>query len=186
MSEFDLPTARPNNKFVSAETYSLEGWKPTVAKPLPSLRCYIIKPDGIQCKNFAIPGTGIGDAQGGPTCKKHAPLPAIREKAEKRVQQARMRLLGMSKDAVQVIEDLMLHSSMDNVRLAAAKDVLDRAGLKQAVEVNVTVEHTLRPMDAINEKLAIIASHNAKPESEDTEIVDEGELIEEESDETNE
>lgn len=190
MSDFDLPTARPNNRFISTEKYDLENWKPTVAKPVPSLRCYIIKKDGFQCKNFAILGTGIGDAVGGPTCKKHAPLPAVREKAEKRVQQARLRLLGMSQDAVKVIEDLMFHSSMDNVRLAAAKDILDRAGLKSAVEVNVTVEHSLRPMDAINEKLAIIMSHNKPEVIEDAEIIDEGEsnddLISEETEENNE
>lgn len=172
-----LPHRREENTFVRAENYSLEGWKPTAAKPLPSLRCYIIKKNGEQCKNFAILGTGIGDTKGGPTCKKHAPLPVVQEKAEKRVQQARMAILGMTKDAAKVVEELMMFGTQENVRLAAANSILDRAGLKSAVEVNVNVEHTVSPMDAINEKLKIIASHNKPKESEETDIIDEGEQI---------
>lgn len=181
----ELPKPPNKTKWNSAETYDITQWKPTVAQPVPPQRCMQIKADGIQCKRFAMPGTGIGDSKGKPICKKHAPLPVVKEAADRRVQQARMRILGMSKDATKVVEELMLYATAENVRLAAANSILDRAGLKSAVEINVTVEHNLSPMDAINAKLAIIATHNKPEPAEDADIIDEGEITEEESDTKN-
>jgi len=120
------------------------GWKPTVAKPLPALRCQHIKRDGERCRKWGVPGTGGW-------CLKHgAALPAVRKAAESRVAEARVRMMGLAPDMLDILYELTKPGVQDGIRLKAAQDLLDRAGLKAGMDINVTVEHVGSPLEEIN------------------------------------
>lgn len=87
-------------------------------------------------------------------------------------------MMGMTSDATQVLEELMRPGVAEGIRLKAATEILDRAGLKAGQEVNVTVEHVGSPMDDILTQLQIIGGH-VDP-NKDLEVLD-AEEIEEES-----
>lgn len=97
-------------------------------------------------------------------------MPHVQKKAAAVVEAARLKLLGLSEEAVEVLEDLVKPGTPDAIRLKAAQDILDRAGLKGAIDVSLTVEHTVDAASLISEKLDRIAG---KPtEDEDEDIVD--------------
>jgi hypothetical protein len=67
----------------------------------------------------------------------------VQEHAAAVVEAARLRLIGMSDMAIDVLEDLALNSTADQVRLGAARDVLDRANVKGDTVIDVKVEHSM-------------------------------------------
>lgn len=128
------------------------GWKPTVAKPLPVVKCTVPKRDGSPCTRWSLAGHIVCYVHGGQ-------LPSVQKAAAERVATARVALMGMSTDATSVLEQLMQPGVAEGIRLKAATEILDRAGLKAGVEVAVTVEHTGSPLDDILNQLEIIAGH---------------------------
>jgi hypothetical protein len=157
----DTPPKRGNNgegKQSAAQQESVipKGWRPTIAKPLPSVQCTGIirngERKGERCTQWSISGATVCLVHGG-----H--LPNVKKAAEERKDAARLQLIGATSDAVDVIEHLMKYATQENVKLAAAKDVLDRAGIKAGMEINVTHEHKLSPMDEINQRLADMAKN---------------------------
>ena len=76
-------------------------------------------------------------------------------------------IAGKSKDAVDTIEDIMLHSEDDGHRLKAAQDLLNRAGMKQAQEISVTHNNQQSPVETIMDKINAL-----KPKSDDEDIID--------------
>jgi hypothetical protein len=144
-------------------------WKPTVARPLPSLRCMGVKENGQRCGRWAI--------RGGTLCPSHGShLPGVKKSAQARVEAARMRLVGLSDDAVGVLEDLITNAGTnDAIRLKAATEVLDRAGVKGGIDVTVEVEHKIDPGAAIAERLLEISKRAG---SKEPEIVLEAEVVE--------
>ncbi len=157
----DQPQKRGNNgegKQSASQQDSVvpKGWRPTMAKPLPSVRCTGIIRNGDRagerCTQWSISGATVCLVHGG-----H--LPNVKKAAEDRKDAARLQLIGATGDAVDVVEHLMKYATQENVRLAAAKDILDRAGIKAGMEINVTHEHKLSPMDEINQRLADMAQN---------------------------
>lgn len=154
----DLPFVEPKRKSNSAGKTTAEeqesniplGWKPTVAKPLPSVRCTTIKKDGTRCKAWSLNSHHVCLAHGGR-------LPAVKKAAEDKKQLARLKIVDISDDAVDVIEHLMHYAQQETTRLKAATEILDRAGVKGGVDINVTIENAVSPVDIINQRLNDIA-----------------------------
>lgn len=142
------------------------GWKPTLEKPVPVVRCTTIKKDGKQCNRWSIRGITVCAMHGGKR-------PNMQKKAESVVEAARMRLLGLSDQAVDVLEDLIQVGTNEAIRLKAAQDILDRNGIKGTIDVNVEVEHKTDPALIVSERLKKLAGAKMEPLSESGD--DEGE-----------
>lgn len=122
------------------------GWKPTIAKPVPVVRCHRIKKDGERCKRWSI--------RGHTHCAFHSGnLPNVRKKADAIVESSRMRLMNLTDPAVDVFEDLIQPGTPDAIRLKAAENILNRAGLKDGADIKVEVTHTIPPSEIIKERL---------------------------------
>ena len=128
------------------------GWKrATLGAPVPVVRCTYIFPDtharpGEQCKRWSLRGTV--------KCIKHGgQLPGVREHSEAVVESARLRLIGATDEAVDWLLDLAERSTSDAVRLKATTEVLDRAGVRGGVEVDVNVSESQNPGDVLRERL---------------------------------
>lgn len=122
-------------------------WKPTLEKPIPPIRCMKIKSDGERCGRWSI--------RGGTECQVHSG-PSARRRAAEKVELARLRLAGMTDDAIDVLRDLILPGTNDAIRLKAATEILDRSGVKGAADINIEVEHKLNASDELISKLAKI------------------------------
>jgi hypothetical protein len=124
------------------------GWKPSLEKPIPVVQCTKIKKDGNRCGRWSVRGLD--------RCVKHAGwnLPSVREKAQARVDAARLRLVDAAPEAAEWLIDLGTNSSSDAVRLGAAKEVLDRAGVRGGVEVDITVENKQDPAALLRTKIS--------------------------------
>lgn len=143
-------------------------WKPTVAEPVPVVRCTATKNNGERCRKWSLRGTTV--------CIRHgAQLPNVREHANAVVESARMRLVGLADEAIDTLEDLVQPGTGDAIRLKAAESILDRIGVKGAMEMKVEVTTNAAPSETISERLADIAKRLApKPieESEELEVID--------------
>lgn len=138
------------------------GWKPTLAQPLPVVRCTgtVRNGDrtGERCGRWSI--------QGHDKCMVHgASLPNVQAAAAKKVEAAKLRLIEDADLAVDTLFELLQGTTADNVKLGAAKEILDRAGVKGAIDVNIEVNHT-NPSEDILKKLAIMRDR-AAPKLED-------------------
>ena len=150
-----------------------QNWRPTLAKPLPATRCTAKvrngEREGERCGAWAPPGSTV--------CNTHGyQLPVVQKKAAQLVEEARQHMLGLTPSAMDVIEEIMLKGTQEAVRLKAATEILDRAGIvKQAAEINVEVNHKLSQADEIQKRLNTIAERFVdQEESEDL-----GEILEE-------
>lgn len=137
------------------------------------------KSDGLRCMNWTNGRTVSG------LCKTHTGSP----QAISSVEQARVRLHQAAGSAVEQLEALMTAAESEPVRLNAARDILDRAGVRAGFEVETTVEvhHTAdAEIRKRLEKLRSSAEHVAEAtattaSAEDTEeTVIEGEVVEDE------
>lgn len=130
-----------------------DGFHPTMARPFPSMQCTgVVKSGdkaGQRCSKRALYGATV--------CLSHgAQLPVVRAKAEKLVESARLKLINAADEAAEWLLDLGANSTSDAVRLKAATEVLDRAGVKGGVEVDVNVTHSQDPGDLLRERLATL------------------------------
>lgn len=180
--EFDeeqlaLPSGPTSTGKVSAGQQGGEvpaGWKPTVAKPIPVVRCTGTIRNGPK-KGERCPKWSI---RGGTVCLQHgAHLPSVKEAAQERVEAARLRLIGLTEDAIDALEEIVDGSAGPQLRLKAATEILDRAGLKGAPDLTVQVEAVVSPAEMIRERLAKLSKNlSPEPQPEDLgEIVEEGE-----------
>lgn len=154
-------------------------WRPTPAEPVPVVRCTAIKKNGERCARWSLRGATVCVSHGGR-------LPNIVDHANAVVEGARMRLIGLSDMAIDVLEDLAYNSNNEKIRLDAAKDILDRNGVKGAIEINMDVQHTESAADRMKHRLEQIAARlETKNETdsaeEDGEVVD-AEIVDDESD----
>lgn len=159
-------------------------WKPTKDRPVPTLRCQRIKPDGNQCGSRGIRGMGL--ETGVAFCRMHGgSLPSVKKYSESVVEAAKMRLLEYTPDAVEAIAHLLRkHDTADNVRLAAAKEVLDRAGVRAGVDVSVEVTQNELPSEKIMKKLASMRKADEPETVDEPPLEDLGESHDEEAPES--
>jgi len=151
------------------------GWKPTHNEPVPVVRCIgTASTTGERCKRWSLRGTNV--------CRKHgAQLPNVRDHAEAVVESARLQLMGMADDAVEVLGDLMKAGVADAVRLKAAETVLTRSGIKDGITFEVEVNHNVSLAGEIEKRLEIMRQRQiaAAAEAAAAELLDEGEILDE-------
>lgn len=156
-------------------------WKPTLAKPLPALRCFYVRPDGTRCKKFGVRGTGGANTNGKAMCFIHGgSLPAVKAMAEAQVSSARMKLIDNADAAVDSLIELSQPGTIPNVRLGAIKEILDRAGIKGGPDLAVEVTHSVSYKDEIAKRLADMRERKAQAEIEQADIIDAEEVTDEE------
>jgi len=181
--EDDTVSRSPSAGKTSPAEQGLEvpmGWKPTHNEPVPVVRCIgTASTTGERCKRWSLRGTNV--------CRKHgAQLPNVRDHAEAVVESARLQLMGMADDAVEVLSDLMKAGVADAVRLKAAETVLTRSGIKDGITFEVEVTHNVSMAEDIGKKLEVMRQREiakrkeeAEAEAAEQELIDEGEILDE-------
>lgn len=148
-------------------------WKPTPNEPVPVVRCTgTARSTGKQCNRWSLRGATV--------CKIHGgQLPSVREHAEAVVESARLQLMGMADDAVAVLEELIQPGVADAVRLKAVENILNRSGIKEAVEIKV--EHsTASAVEEISKRLNVMRERIEAANEEDIVDAEEVDTVESE------
>jgi hypothetical protein len=165
----------------AAKTWQAEqiaGGVPAGSKKAPAAlphRCRQIKTDGIRCMLWSS-----GRLKDDGLCRIH--LRTVRKPGAD-VERARLKLAQSAPHAVDILEDLMENAQSEPVKLKAATEILDRAGVKGGYEFDINVEVTdARPASqVIAERLAKLADGAAAVQilmnAAEDEIV-EGEVVE--------
>jgi len=114
-------------------------------------RCTKVKTDGVRCMLWAS-----GRIKDGGVCRMH--LKSVRKPGED-VERARRKLMQSAPYAVDVLEELMENATVEQVRLKASTEILDRAGVRGGMELDVGVEVTdgRSPAQIVAERLARLA-----------------------------
>lgn len=156
----------------------MNGGVPEGSKKQPASlphRCRQVKDDGIRCMLWAS-----GRPKDDGLCRVH--LRTVRKPGAD-VERARLKLAQSAPFAVDVLEELMENAESEPVKLKAATEILDRAGVKGGYEFDVNVEVTdARPAAQVIaerlEKLAMgAAAVKQLMDAAEDEIVD-GEVVE--------
>lgn len=115
-------------------------------------RCRTVKEDGIRCMLWAS-----GRLKDDGLCRAH--LKTVRKPGED-VERARRKLIQAAPYAVDVLEDMMENAESEPVKLKAATEILDRAGVRGGSELLVDVEvNDARPPHVIvQERLQRLAA----------------------------
>lgn len=149
--------------------------------PVPVVRCIQIKKDGNRCKSWSIRGYD--------KCFKHAgpgalmPDGNVNKYAAGIVEAARLRLVDSADMALDVIHDLYSNpGTSEGIRLKAATEVLDRAGIRGGIEIDVTIEETSSPVDELKKRILELkkgaeARQRMQEGTYDDDVVD-GEVVE--------
>lgn len=95
-------------------------------------RCSVVKSDGIRCMLWSS-----GRIKDGGLCRVH--LKSIRSPGED-VERARRKLMQSAPYAVDVLEELMENAISEPVRLKATTEILDRAGVRGGMDINMDVQ----------------------------------------------
>lgn len=128
------------------------GWKPTAAQPVPVTRCVQIKKDGERCKAWSL--------RGYPKCRKHSgpgalmPDGNVNKYREAVIEAGKLQLLDMTDGALEVLHQLTQPGTGEAIRLKAATEVLDRAGIKGGFEIDINGDVTVSASDEIRKRLA--------------------------------
>ena len=117
----------------------------------PPGRCRVIKSDGIRCLMWH--GGRVADDE---MCRLH--LVSMNNGATAHhIEKAKARVQNMAGHAVNTLEELLDSATSEPVRLNAAKEILDRAGVRGGVEVDHKVELDVKPAgELIRERLQIL------------------------------
>lgn len=120
-------------------------------------RCTIIKSDGIRCQMWT---TGRAKDKG--LCRIH--VGSVLNTATGAIEQARRRISQAAPSAVDVMEE-MLYATSEPVRLKAATEILDRAGVRGGVEIDSNVHLDIKPAaEQIKERLLRLLEGSKKIE----------------------
>jgi len=110
-------------------------------------RCRMTKTDGTRCQLW-----NSGRIKDDGLCRIH--LGSTRRTANN-VEIARQKISQASTYAVDVLEELMETAVSEPVKLKAATEILDRAGVRGGMELNVDIKNTDRsPAEVLAERLA--------------------------------
>ena len=110
---------------------------PKTAKRAPASlphRCRIVKGDGLRCMLWSS-----GRLKDDGLCRVHL---RTQRKPGEDVERARRKLMQSAPYAVDVMEELMETAVSEPVRLKAAAEILDRAGVRGGVDIGVDVQVT--------------------------------------------
>ena len=133
----------------------------------PPVRCRQIKSDGMRCLLWSANRTT--DDQ---LCRVH--LGSKVSNATGAVAQARARAYQAAPTALAILENLMESAESEPVKLKAATEILDRAGVRGGIEIDANVDVTVQPAaDIIWQRL-----ERLKPQAREIleiEVVDEEE-----------
>lgn len=111
------------------------------AAALPT-RCKAIKDDGIRCQLWSG-----GRTNDDGLCRVH--LGSLKNKPTDSVERARLRLTQATPAAVDTLEQLMENAESEPVKLKAATEILDRAGIRAGFDINTEVTLDVRPAASI-------------------------------------
>lgn len=121
-------------------------------------RCAAIKDDGIRCQLWTS-----GRLQDDGLCRIH--LGSVKRRPGDDIERARAKLTQAAPYAVDVLEDMMSNAESEPVKLKAATEILDRAGVRGGVELDANVNLDVRPAASIIaerlNRLAVNAMQNA-------------------------
>jgi hypothetical protein len=162
---------------------------PTSAKRQPLAqphRCRQIKDDGIRCLLWSS-----GRPKDDGLCRIH--LRSTKKNPSDDIERARAKLVQAAPYAVDLLEDLMENAESEPVKLKAATEILDRAGVRGGIEIDTSVNIDVRPAaSVIAERLDRLAQGaistaarlaeaglHVEPEKEiiDAEVVTDGEKL---------
>ena len=114
-------------------------------------RCRQIKDDGIRCLLWSS-----GRPKDDGLCRIH--LRSVKHKTSDDIERARQKLMQAAPYAVDKLEELMEFAESEPVKLKAATEILDRAGVRGGIEIDSNVNVELRPAaDVIAERLDRLA-----------------------------
>lgn len=122
-----------------------EAGGPPTAKRQPSPmphRCRHIKEDGIRCMLWGS-GRPVDDG----LCRVH--LRSLKHKTSDDIERAREKLMQAAPYAVDKLEELMEFAESEPVKLKAATEILDRAGVRGGIEVDTNVNIDVRPAASV-------------------------------------
>ena len=115
-------------------------------------RCRQIKDDGIRCMLWSS-----GRPKDDGLCRIH--LRSVKHKTSDDIERARQKLQQAAPYAVDMLEDLMENAESEPVKLKAATEILDRAGVRGGIEIDSTVNVDVRPAASIiSERLNRLAA----------------------------
>lgn len=141
-------------------------------------RCRQIKSDGLRCMLW-----GSGRPKDDGLCRVH--LRSVKHKTSDDIERAREKLMQAAPFAVDKLEELMEFAESEPVKLKAATEILDRAGVRGGVEIDTTVNVDVRPAAQIIaerlERLTLGAATAARLLTDDgVDVVDAEVVVEEE------
>jgi len=114
----------------------------------PPQRCRFIKSDNTRCLLWSanrVTDDGL--------CRKH--LGTKQNNVTGAVNRARARAYQAAPTAVEILEQLMESAESEPVKLKAATEILDRAGVRGGVEIDARIDLSVRPSASlIEERLA--------------------------------
>ena len=105
-------------------------------------RCNAIKDDGIRCQLWTS-----GRIQDDGLCRVH--LRSVKHRPGDDIERARAKLTQAAPYAVDLLEDMMINAESEPVKLKAATEILDRAGIRGGVELDTNVNIDVRPAASI-------------------------------------
>lgn len=132
-----------------------EGRDPEAEKALLPVRCGVIRHDGTRCWNWASRDDKA--TAGNTLCQSHLGWTTNRERAA--LSAARARIIQAAPAAAEGLEQLALKAEAEPVRLRAQTEILDRAGIRGGVELDMNVTQETSEKSAaeiVRERLAEI------------------------------
>lgn len=105
-------------------------------------RCRQIKDDGIRCLLWSS-----GRPKDDGLCRIH--LRSTKKNPSDDIERARAKLVQAAPYAVDLLEDLMENAESEPVKLKAATEILDRAGVRGGIEIDTTVNVDVRPAASV-------------------------------------
>jgi hypothetical protein len=117
---------------------------PSPKRKPPSLpsRCAAIKDDGIRCQLWTS-----GRIQDDGLCRIH--LGSVKRRPGDDIERARAKLTQAAPFAVDMLEQMMETAESEPVKLKAATEILDRAGIRGGVELDTNVNIDVRPAASV-------------------------------------
>lgn len=145
----------------------------------PPQRCRYMKTDGLRCLRWT---SGRRDDDG--LCVKH--LPRVKLDTQGAIAAARTRVMQSAPRAVEILEELLETAESEPVKLKAATELLDRAGVRGGFEIDQNVSIDVRPAaEILQERLKslVIIPQPSKTDGDELPML-EAEVIDSEPDST--